>query len=100
MGLFRYLMRSSRRTFLLAIGASVVSGGTGAAFIAMVNLALRRGPSIPAALVWGYVALCLTTAVTRLAASRNSPRSSGSGTGPQTRNRSPPSPTAAVVCSL
>ncbi|TMM41018.1 MAG: cyclic peptide export ABC transporter [Actinobacteria bacterium] len=65
MGLFRYLMRSSRRTFLLAIGASVVSGGTGAAFIAMVNLALRRGPSIPAALVWGYVALCLTTAVTR-----------------------------------
>ena len=68
MALFRYLMRSARRVFLLAIAAGVVSGATGAAFIAMVNLALHRGPSIPAALVWGYVALCLTTVVTRFLA--------------------------------
>jgi putative pyoverdin transport system ATP-binding/permease protein len=68
MALFRYLMRSSRRVFLLAIAASVVSGGTGAAFIAMVNLALHRGGSTPAAVVWAYVTLCVTTVVTRFLA--------------------------------
>ncbi|WP_396229883.1 twin-arginine translocation signal domain-containing protein, partial [Frankia sp. CpI1-P] len=38
--LFSYLLRSSRRAFLLAVAASVVSGATGAAFIAVVNQAL------------------------------------------------------------
>ena len=67
MGLFSYLLRSSRRPFLLAVTASVVSGGTGAAFIALVNLALRRhgGGAAPAGLILGYAALCLTTVTTR-----------------------------------
>lgn len=65
MGLFAYLLRSSRRTFLLAIAASVLSGATGAAFIAVVNLALNRGGRVASSLIWVYLGLCLTTVVMR-----------------------------------
>jgi putative pyoverdin transport system ATP-binding/permease protein len=65
MGLFGYLLRSSRRTFLLAIAAGVVSGGSGAAFIAVVNQALGRDSGAPAGLVWGFSGLCLATIATR-----------------------------------
>lgn len=65
MGLFRYLMHASPRIFLLALVTSVVSGATGAAFIAMVNQALSRRQDIPAALAWGYAAMCLATISTR-----------------------------------
>lgn len=65
MSLFRYLLRYSRGTFLLAIGAGIISGGAGAAFIAMVNLALSRDGSYSAGLIWGYALLCLAALVTR-----------------------------------
>ncbi len=65
MGLFTYLLRSARRPFLLALAASVVSGGAGAAFIAVVNLALARAGNVPAGLVWLFTGLCVATVVTR-----------------------------------
>ncbi|MFF9481900.1 cyclic peptide export ABC transporter [Streptomyces sp. NPDC014733] len=68
MGLFRYLLRSSRRPFLLAMAAGVASGAAGAGFIAVVNLALARPGTSPAALVWAFAGLCLTTVVTRFLA--------------------------------
>jgi putative ATP-binding cassette transporter len=63
MGLFGYLLRTARGTFALAILVSLLSGGAGAAFIAMVNLALDRG--VHAWLGWLYAALCGATVVTR-----------------------------------
>ena len=65
MELFRYLLRSARRTFLLALGTSLVSGATGAGFIALVNLALARKGAVPQPLVWGFAAVCLATVGTR-----------------------------------
>ncbi|MFD2762816.1 ATP-binding cassette domain-containing protein [Micromonospora eburnea] len=65
MSLFAYLLRYRRGPFLLAIVAGIVSGGTGAAFIAMVNLALDADGAPTARLIWGYVALCLATLLTR-----------------------------------
>ncbi|GAU68941.1 pyoverdine biosynthesis protein PvdE [Streptomyces sp. NBRC 110611] len=65
MGLFGYLLRSSRRPFLLALAASVISGAAGAAFIAMVNTALSRTGDVPAAVVWAFTGLCVATVVTR-----------------------------------
>ncbi|MFE0043491.1 cyclic peptide export ABC transporter [Streptomyces albireticuli] len=65
MGLFGYLLRSSRRPFLLALVASVVSGGAGASFIAVVNAALGRAGDVPAWLVWTFAGLCLATVTTR-----------------------------------
>jgi putative pyoverdin transport system ATP-binding/permease protein len=65
MGLFKYLLRSSRRIFLLAIVTSLVSGAAGAAFIAVVNLALKQEGNIRASLVWLYVVICLATVMTR-----------------------------------
>ncbi len=65
MGLFRYLLRSARGVFLLAIAASVLSGGSGAAFIAVVNQSLGHAGNAPTALIWAYAALCLTTIVSR-----------------------------------
>ncbi|KJE23038.1 cyclic peptide transporter [Frankia torreyi] len=63
--LFSYLLRSSRRAFLLAVAASVVSGATGAAFIAVVNQALGHPADASAALILAFTALCLVTVVTR-----------------------------------
>lgn len=65
MSLFAYLLRYSRGPFLLAIVAGIISGGTGAAFIAMVNLALAADTAPGARLIWGYVALCLATLLTK-----------------------------------
>ncbi|SBT46083.1 cyclic peptide export ABC transporter [Micromonospora narathiwatensis] len=65
MSLFAYLLRYRRGPFLLAIVAGIVSGGTGAAFIAMVNLALDADGAPTVRLIWGYVALCLATLLTR-----------------------------------
>jgi putative ATP-binding cassette transporter len=63
--LFAYLLRYSRGPFLLAIVAGIISGGTGAAFIGMVNLALDADGSPGQRLIWGYAALCLATLITR-----------------------------------
>jgi putative pyoverdin transport system ATP-binding/permease protein len=65
MRLFTYLLRSSRGVFLLAITAGVLSGASGAAFIVVVNQSLAHARHVPAALVWAYAGLCLTTIVTR-----------------------------------
>jgi putative ATP-binding cassette transporter len=65
MGLFRYLLRSSRGVFLLAIATSVLSGAAGAAFIVVVNQSLAHARNAPTSLVWAYAALCLITIVTR-----------------------------------
>lgn len=65
MRLFTHLLRSSRRVFLLAITAGVLSGASGAAFIVVVNQSLVHVPDVPAVLVWAYAGLCLTTIVTR-----------------------------------
>ncbi|MCW3844164.1 cyclic peptide export ABC transporter [Micromonospora yasonensis] len=65
MSLFAYLLRYRRGPFLLAIVAGVISGGTGAAFIAMVNLALDADGAPSPKLIWGYLALCLATLLTR-----------------------------------
>ncbi|MBT8226878.1 MAG: cyclic peptide export ABC transporter [Dactylosporangium sp.] len=66
MGLFKYLLRSSRGTFALAIVAGAISGGTGAAFISIVNMALRQGTDTRGSLVWVYAGLCLATVTTRI----------------------------------
>ncbi|WP_432973938.1 cyclic peptide export ABC transporter [Dactylosporangium sp. CA-233914] len=63
MGLFGYLLRTARGMFALALVVSLASGGTGAAFIVLVNLALSGGTR--AWLVWSYAALCVATLVTR-----------------------------------
>jgi putative ATP-binding cassette transporter len=68
MRLFQYLLKSSPFTFALAITAGVVSGGTGAAFIAIVNLALKRGTDTRIGLLGAYIALCLATVTTRILA--------------------------------
>lgn len=68
MGIFGYLLRTARGTFLLALVASVVSGGTGAAFIAVVNQALGRDGAFSVRLVWGYAGLCLATVLTKFVA--------------------------------
>jgi putative ATP-binding cassette transporter len=68
MRLFQYLLKSSPGTFALAIAAGVVSGGTGAAFIAIVNLALKRSSDTRLGLLWVYIALCLATVTTRILA--------------------------------
>jgi putative pyoverdin transport system ATP-binding/permease protein len=65
MALFAHLLRSSRRTFLAAIATSLLSGSSGAAFIVVVNMTLSHPGPASAVLVWAYVALCLTTIVTR-----------------------------------
>lgn len=67
MPLFRHLLRFSRRAFVLAVLAAVVSGAAGAAFIAAVNqaLAAARDGVAPAAVIWTYVVLCLVTVVMR-----------------------------------
>lgn len=67
MGLLRYLLRSSRIPVLLAVAASIVSGATGAAFIAVVNAALAGDEGAPAGVVWAYVALCTATILARFA---------------------------------
>lgn len=68
MAIFGHLLRSSRGPFLLALLAGVVSGGTGAAFIAVVNAALARDGAFSATLVWLYAGLCLATVLTKFAA--------------------------------
>jgi putative ATP-binding cassette transporter len=68
MGIFGYLLRSSRWAFLAAVAASALSGASGASFIVVVNQSLTRVPRVPAALVWAYAGLCLTTVVTRFVA--------------------------------
>ncbi|WP_367429722.1 cyclic peptide export ABC transporter [Streptomyces celluloflavus] len=68
MGLFGYLLRTSRRPFLLALAASVISGAAGASFIALVNTALGRAGHVPAAVVWAFAGLCVATVVTRFLA--------------------------------
>lgn len=68
MRIFGYLLRSSRGAFLLALVTSVISGGTGAAFIAAVNQALGRERTFSATLVWVYAGLCLATVLTKFVA--------------------------------
>jgi len=65
MTLFGYLWRSSRRLFVLAVLAGLVSGGTGAAFIALVNQALAGDGEPGSALVVSYLVLCTVTIGTR-----------------------------------
>lgn len=68
MGLFTHLLRFNRRAFLLAIGAGMASGAAGAAFIAVVNLALGRVGDVSGALVAAFVGLCLATVAARFLA--------------------------------
>jgi len=65
MAMFLYLLRFSRRPFLLAVLSGIASGAAGAVFIAVVNTALGRAGAAPASLVWTFAGICLVTVATR-----------------------------------
>jgi putative ATP-binding cassette transporter len=66
MKLLHFLMGRSRRTVLLALLVGVVSGGSNMALIALINAALRGGEPTTA-LVWAFVALCITLPLAKFA---------------------------------
>jgi putative ATP-binding cassette transporter len=62
MNLIRFFFRGSRRMMICTVAAALLSGACNAGLIAMVNQALGHasgglGRAIPAALVWGFIAL-------------------------------------------
>jgi putative pyoverdin transport system ATP-binding/permease protein len=65
---FSYLWRYSPGVFALAVITSIVSGATGASFVVVVNIALGRPEGERAALAGVFVALTVTTIVTRVIA--------------------------------
>lgn len=65
---FSYLWRYSPGVFALAVVASIISGATGASFVVVVNSALGRPEPERAALAGVFIALTVTTIVTRVIA--------------------------------
>jgi putative ATP-binding cassette transporter len=67
MNLVRLLLRSSRRTVVLAVAAGLAGGAGSVGLIGLIQVAL--GPDNPSAgrLVWGFAGLCLAVLLTRVA---------------------------------
>jgi putative ATP-binding cassette transporter len=60
MSLFFFLLRASRRIFILAILAGIIGGASGASLVALINAALSRGAPVTKLFIWGFVGLgCL-----------------------------------------
>lgn len=66
MKLFLFLINYSRRTVLIALFIGVISGICNAAFIAVINSALRSAGSPSALLLKSFIALCVILPATRL----------------------------------
>lgn len=66
MKLFLFLINYSRRAVLVALSIGVLSGICNAAFIAVINAALKSGQTPSAFLFKTFIALCLILPATRL----------------------------------
>jgi putative pyoverdin transport system ATP-binding/permease protein len=66
MRIIRFLLRYSRRTLALAVGAGAVSGASSAVLLALVSylLAAKRSPAV---WLWPFGGLCLLSPVSRIA---------------------------------
>ncbi|HKR15155.1 MAG TPA: cyclic peptide export ABC transporter [Pyrinomonadaceae bacterium] len=66
MNLFFFLINYSRRTVLIALFIGILSGVCNAAFIAVINSALRSDGSPSSFLLKSFLALCVVLPLTRL----------------------------------
>jgi putative ATP-binding cassette transporter len=66
MKLFLFLINYSRRVVLVALFIGILSGVSNAAFIAIINAALKSADSPSPFLIKSFVALCLILPLTRL----------------------------------
>jgi putative ATP-binding cassette transporter len=66
MKLFLFLINYSRRVVLVALFIGILSGVSNAAFIAVINAALKSADSPSPFLIKSFVALCLILPLTRL----------------------------------
>src|SRR5262245_29029527 len=67
MNLVRLLLRSSRRTVLLAVAAGLAGGAASVGLIALIHAALNRDGPGAGPLAWGFAGLCLVVLLTRVA---------------------------------
>jgi putative pyoverdin transport system ATP-binding/permease protein len=67
MNLVQLLLRSSRRTVVLAVAAGLAGGACSVGLIALIQVALGSDGPSAGRLVWGFAGLCLAVLLTRAA---------------------------------
>jgi putative pyoverdin transport system ATP-binding/permease protein len=67
MNLFRLLLRTSALLLTLAILAGILSGGTAAGLIALINATLSQNQASTTTLIWSFTALCLVRLIANFA---------------------------------
>jgi len=67
MHLFKFLLRISWRTVMLAIFFGVISGASSTGLLALINTRLNNGQLSAATVLWSFVGLCVLVPVTRFA---------------------------------
>src|SRR5262249_29741070 len=67
MNLVQLLLRSSRRTTLLAVAAGLAGGACSVGLIALIQAALASAEASAGLLAWGFAGLCLAVLLTRVA---------------------------------
>ncbi len=68
MTFFKYLLRVSRRTVILAIILGIISGASSTGLLALVSAALKSGGLSAGLLLWSFIGLCLVMSVSKYAA--------------------------------
>ena len=68
MTFFKYLLRVSRRTVILAILFGIISGASSTGLLALVSAALKSDGLSAGLLLWSFIGLCLVMSVSKYAA--------------------------------
>src|SRR5215217_3061059 len=68
MTFFKYLLRVSRGTVILAIFFGIISGASSTGLLALVSAALNNGGLTAGLLLWSFIGLCLVMSVSKYAA--------------------------------
>jgi putative pyoverdin transport system ATP-binding/permease protein len=68
MTFFKYLLRVSSRTVVLAILFGIISGASSTGLLALVSAALKNGGLSAGTLLWSFIGLCLVMSVSKYAA--------------------------------
>ena len=68
MTFFKYLLRVSSRTVILAIVLGILSGASSTGLLALVSAALKSGGLTAGVLLWSFIGLCLVMSVSKYSA--------------------------------
>lgn len=68
MTFFKYLLRVSSRTVVLAIVFGILSGASSTGLLALVSAALKNGGLTADVLLWSFIGLCLVMSVSKYSA--------------------------------